>query len=305
MLGATLALLIALDTNVVRDVTVAPGETLRTTSTGSGQPVVFVTGIFGGAFGFRNVIGPLSEHGYRCIVIEPLGYGWSSHPSKADYSYAAQADRIGGVMDSLGVVGALVVAQSSGAAIAYRLTYRRPELVRGLVSIDGGPAESAGTPGLRRALRFGGFLTKLFVGAGTLRSKVRHDLIENSGDTSWVTDSVVREYTAGQAADVHGAIDALRKISKSNEPESLRARLHESLVPVRLLFGTAPHPSGIKPEEVELLRTELPDFAIDSVQGSGQYVHEEQPHAVITAVELMSAPPPFVLEPPLNAVAAP
>jgi pimeloyl-ACP methyl ester carboxylesterase len=305
MLGATLALLIALDTNVVRDVTVAPGETLRTTSTGSGHPVVFVTGIFGGAFGFRKVIGPLSERGYRCIVIEPLGYGWSSHPSTADYSYAAQADRIGGVMDSLGVGSALVVAQSSGAAIAYRLTYRRPDLVKGMVSIDGGPAESAGTPGLRHALRFGGFLTKLFVGSGTLRSKVRHDLIENSGDTSWVTDSVVYEYTAGQAADVHGAIDALRKISKSREPESLRARLHESLVPVRLLFGTAPHPSGIRPEEVELLRTELRDFRIDSVQGSGQYVHEEQPDAVIAAVEQMSAPPPVVLDPPVSAVAAP
>jgi len=305
MLGATLALLIALDTNVVRDVTVGPGEILRTTSTGSGQPVVFVTGIFGGAFGFRKVTGPLSERGYRCIVIEPLGYGSSSHPSKADYSFAAQADRIGGVLDSLGVVSALVVAQSSGAAIAYRLTYRRPDLVKGMVSIDGGPAESAGTPGLRHALRFGGFLTKLFVGSGTLRSKVRHDLIENSGDTSWVTDSVVHEYTAGQAADVHGTIDALRKISKSHEPESLRARLHESLVPVRLLLGTAPHPSAIKPEEVELLRTELPDFAIDSVHGSGQYVHEEQPDAVIALVERMSAPPPFVLEPPLNAVAAP
>jgi hypothetical protein len=164
------------------------------------------------------------------------------------------------------------VAQSSGAAIAYRLTYRRADLVKGLISIDGGPAESAGTPGLRHALRFGGFLTKLFVGSGTLRSKVRHDLIENSGDTSWVTDSVVYEYTAGQAADVHGAIDALRKISKSHEPESLRVRLHESSVPVH---------------------------------GSGQYVHEEQPDAVIAAVEQMSAPPPVVLDPPVNAVAAP
>src|SRR4030095_6914536 len=131
MLAATIALLIALDTKVGRDFSVAPGETPRTTSTGSGQPVVFVTGIFGGAFGFRKVIGPLNERGYRCIVIEPLGYGWSSHPSKADYSYAAQAYRIGAVMDSLGVVGALVVAQSSGAAIAYRLTQRLSRLVTG------------------------------------------------------------------------------------------------------------------------------------------------------------------------------
>lgn len=288
MLVAGFMLLVALDSNVVRDVEVAPGEILRTTSVGSGQPVVFIPGIFGSAFGFRKVTGPLSERGFRCIVIEPLGYGWSSHPSKADYSFAAQADRIGGVLDSLGANGALVVAQSSGAAIAYRLNYRRPDLVRGMLSIDGGPAETAATPGLKHALRFGGFLTKLFVGPGKLRSKVKHDLIENSGDTTWVTDSLVREYTAGQAADVDGAIDALRKVSKSKEPESLRTRLHETLVPVRLLLGTVPHPSAVKPEEVELLRTELPDFMIDSVQGTGQYIHEEQPDAVVGAVERLA-----------------
>ena len=288
MLLAGFMLLVALDSAVIRDVEVAPGEILRTTSIGSGRPVVFIPGIFGGAFGFRNVTGPLSERGYRCIVIEPLGYGWSSHPSKADYSFAAQADRIGGAMDSLGANGALLVASSSGAAIAYRLTYRRPDLFKGMLSIDGGPAETAATPGLRHALRFGGFLTKLFVGPGKLRSKVRHDLIENSGDTTWVTDSVVSEYTAGQAADVDGAIDALRKVSKSKEPESLSARLHEARVPVRLLLGTVAHSSEVKPEEVELLSSQLSDFAVDSVLGAGQYIQEEQPDAVIAAVERLA-----------------
>jgi len=288
MLVAAFALVLSLDTAVVRDVEVAPGELLRTTSIGSGQPIVFIPGIFGGAFGYRKITAAMSDLGYRCIVVEPLGYGSSAHPSDANYSFAAQADRIGQALDSLGASGALVVAQSGGAAMAYRLVYRRPDLVRGLLSIDGGPAESAGTPGLRHALRFGGFLTKLFVGPGTLRKKVRHDLIENSGDTSWVTDDAVTAYTAGQATDVDGSIDGLRRMSKSREPESLRERLHESAVPIRLLIGMAPHPSGIKPDEVELLRAQLSDFEVDSVAGSGQYIHEEQPEAVIAALDRLA-----------------
>ncbi|MEO8636663.1 MAG: alpha/beta hydrolase [Gemmatimonadales bacterium] len=285
MILALLALFTLQDSTVVRDVTVAPEETLRTTSMGSGAPVVFIPGVFGGAFSFRHVTSVLVEAGFRCIVIEPLAFGSSAHPDKADYSFAAQADRIGSVLDSLGVSEALVVAQAGGAAMAYRLVYRRPGLVIGLLSINGGPAETAATPGLKHALRFGGFLTKLFVGPGTIRKKVWHDLVENSGDTTWVTGPVVDEYTVGQSADVDGSIDALRRMSKSKEPESLRERLHEIHIPVRLLQGMVKHPSGIKPDEIALLEAQLPDFAIDSVAGAGRFIEEEQPHMVIAAIE--------------------
>lgn len=298
MFLAALSLVALLDTTAVREVQVAPLEILRTTSTGSGQPVVFLPGIFGGAFSFRHVIAELVPLGYRCIVVEPLAFGSSSHPPKADYSFAAQADRIGAALDSLGASDALIVAQSTSAAIAFRMAYRRPELVRGVLSIDGGPAETAATPGLKHALRFGGFLTKLFVGAGTIRKRVWHDLIENSGDTTWVTSAVVDEYTAGQAGDVHGTIDALRAMSKSREPESIRDRLHETRVPVRMLFGTSDHPTRIKPEDLEVLRSSLPDFAVDSVAGAGQYIGEEQPREVVTAIGRLAAAAPLIAAAP-------
>jgi pimeloyl-ACP methyl ester carboxylesterase len=271
------------DTTIVRDIQVAPAEILRTTTIGAGQPVVLIPGIFGGAFGFRHVTSRLAEMGYRCIVVEPLAFGSSSHPSKADYSFAAQADRIGQVMDSLGVSGALMIAQSNGAAMAFRLAYRRPELLRGILSIEGGAAETPATPGLKHALRFGGFLTKLFVGPGTIRSRVRHDLIENSGDTTWVTPDVLDQYTIGQASDVDGTIDALRQMSKAKEPESLRERLHEARIPIRMLVGSVEHPAGMKADAMTQMYESLVDFVVDSVPGSGQYVGEEQPEAVVAA----------------------
>jgi hypothetical protein len=54
-----------LDSAVVRDIEVAPGESLRTTSVGQGVPVVLIPGMFGAAFGYRAVMGPLVEQGYR------------------------------------------------------------------------------------------------------------------------------------------------------------------------------------------------------------------------------------------------
>ncbi len=269
---------------VIRDVSLGSGETIRTTTIGHGaQPVVFIAAIFGGAFGYRHLTGPLSELGFRCIVIEPLGFGFSSHPSKADYSFTAQTDRIGQVLDTLGVTHAILVAQSTAGSIALRLAYRRPELVRGVLSIDGGPAETPATPGLKRSLKYGGFLTKLFVTKGMLHGKVRSEMVANSGDTTWVTEFVVDEYTAGQAADVDGTIDGLRRMSKVNEPESLSARLHETHVPVRLLVGTAPHKSSVKDDEIALMTSQIPDFGVELVAGSGQYIHEEQPAVVLAA----------------------
>ena len=272
------------DSIVVRNIEVAPGEILRTTSLGTGQPLVLIPGIFGAAFGYRLIARPLVARGYRIIIVEPLGYGWSSSPKKADYSFTAQTQRVGWALDSLGVSGALIVAQSSGSSIAFRLAITRPELVRGVLSINGGPAESAATAGMRKAFKFGGFITKMAVDPGKLRHDVKREIIRNSGDTSWVTDAVVRGYTAGQTVDLHASIDAFQQMSKSTETESLADRLHECAVPVRLLIGMVPHPAGVTREQEQLLSAQLPNFRSDSVPGSGQYIHEEQPDAVVDAV---------------------
>jgi pimeloyl-ACP methyl ester carboxylesterase len=282
----TLARLAAppVDTAVVRDIQVAPGEILRTTTIGTGQPLVLIPGLFGAAYTYRMLTGPLAAEGYQTIVVEPLGYGWSSHPKDADYSYTAQTARVSSALDSLGIRRALFVAQSSGAAIAFRLAVRRPDLVRGLLSIDGGPAESAATAGMKKAFKFGGGLVKFALDESKLRHDVRREIVKNSGDTTWVTDAVIRGYTAGQTADMGGSIDAYQRMSKAKETDSLTDRLHECAMPVRLLVGTVSHPAEVTHDQREMLSDRLPNFRADSVAGSGQYIQEEQPHAVLDAV---------------------
>jgi pimeloyl-ACP methyl ester carboxylesterase len=272
------------DSAVVRDVEVAPGETLRTTSLGRGEPVVLIPGMFGAAFGYRAVVQPLVAQGYRCVVVEPLGYGWSSHPKKADYSFTAQTARLSEALDSLGITRAIVVAQSSGASIAFRLALARPTLVRGLLSIDGGPAESPSTPGMRKAFKFGGFVAKLAMDESTLRQDVRREIVRNSGDTTWITDAVIRQYTAGQTADLSGSIDAFHRMSKATTPEPLGELLHQFTGPVRLLVGGVAHPAQVPDAQRELLRARLPNFAMDTVPGAGQYINEERPRVVVDAI---------------------
>lgn len=277
------------DSSIVRNIQVAPGEILRTTTIGTGEPVVFIPGIFGAAFGYRMITGPLVARGYQCIIVEPLGYGWSSHPSNADYSFGAQTSRVARVLDSLHVSRALFVAQSSGSAIAFRLAIVKPSLVRGLLSIDGGPAESASTAGMRKAFKFGSFLAKMAMDEEKLRHDVRREIVRNSGDSTWVTDAVIRGYTAGQTADMRGSIDAFQKMSKAKEASSLADHLQDCVAPVRLLVGTVRHPSEVPADQREMLKDKLPNFETDSIPGSGQYIHEEQPGAVVDALARLDA----------------
>jgi pimeloyl-ACP methyl ester carboxylesterase len=281
-------LLVVADTGAVRDVTVAPGEVLRTTSEGSGRAVVLVPGLFGSAYSWRNVVARLTRDGYRTIVVEPLGTGASGHPANADYSLTAQADRIAAALDSLGVKGAVVAAQSVAASMVLRMAARHPALVKGVVSIDGGPIESAATPGLRHAMKFAPLL-KLFMGAGTIRKKLRAGMLRNSGDPSWITDEVIHGYT-DPAKDVAKTIDAFHGMARSKEPERLADHLRDIRAPVRLMVGGVPHESGVGDDEIAEMKAGLPDFAVDSVAGSGQYIQEENPDAVTRVIVGLAGP---------------
>jgi pimeloyl-ACP methyl ester carboxylesterase len=285
MLLLSLALLAApVDSIAVRDIQVARGETLRTTSMGAGRPVVLIPGLFGGAYSYRKITAPLVERGFRAIVVEPLGYGASSRPKRADYSLGAQTERVARTLEHMGVRQALLVAQANGSGIGFRLAVQRPDLVRGFVSIDGGPAESAATPELKRVFALGSLPVKLMMDPARARSELKDELTSSSGDRSWVTDEVVRQYSAAQIRDLDGSIDALSGMAKAKEKDPLAPRLSGCTVPVLLLVGTAPHRAMVTPAERELLQQRLKRVEIEDVPGAGRYIQEEKPQLVLDAV---------------------
>lgn len=281
-----LALLVVADTAVTVPVAVAPAETLSVSIEGTGQPVVFLPGLFGAAFGFRHVTPPLVADGYRTLIVEPLGIGKSARPRDADYSLAAQAHRVAAALDSLAVTGAILVSHSVGSGIAFRVALLRPDLVTGIVSIEGGPTERATTPGFRFLMRFSGVIRR-FGGARLLRRQVYATMRESSADTRWITEEVVDGYTADAARDLGATLRAYRGIAQSEEPWPLAPRLAQLRCPVLLLMGGADHPHRVPRDEIRLLQDSLPAFAIQTVPDVGHFIFEEGPDAVVTAVRIM------------------
>jgi len=265
-------------------VVVAPAETMHVEAwVGTGRPVAVVPGLFGASFAFRKVIPLLAAQGFRPIVIEPLGTGFSSRPPKADYSLAAQSHRLAAVLDSLHSGPVLVLAHSLGAAIAFRLAVDRPDLVSGIVSLEGGPTEEATTPMFRSGMRYLPWV-KLLGGISLVRRKIRGMLLDSSGDRSWVTDGVVMSYTLGEARDLDATLKTFLAMSHAHEPAKLAPRLGAIACPVTLVVGTAHHDGDVPPQEVALMHKAILSFAVDSQLGAGHYLQEERPAAVVTAV---------------------
>lgn len=276
--------------SVVRLVVTAPAETLNVTVTGpaTGPTLVIIPGLISPAYAYRNLLGPLNQAGIRTAVVEPLGVGASARPGgQADYSIHAQAARVGAALDSVGIADAVVMGHAVGATIALRLAVERPALVRRLVLLEVGSLESAAVPGVKQALRFS-FLVRLFAGRGRIRKELRKGLIGTSVDSSWVTDSLVEQYTAGAAGSMGAVLRALKRMDQSVEPDSLVHRLPEVRVPVRLVVGGGPRLGGSRSAgkgRLRVLSTGLAQFTVDTIPGAGLHLQEEQPAAVVAALQ--------------------
>lgn len=273
------------DTMTFGRIEVAPAESVAFGSIGSGPPVIIVPGMLGSAFSFRAIIGPVAAKGYRVIVIDPLGTGLSNSPEKADYSLSAQAVRIGAAVRAIDIDRAVFLCHSVSSAICLRLAYESPDLVAGIVSINGGAAERQATPGLRFALKLASVI-RFIAGDGWARGKVKDGLRNSSADPAWVTDEIVKAYT-GYFGGMGNALSTLKRMANSEEPEPLAPLLPGIVSPVLLLLGGGTK-DGLPPADEMVRLATLPRFEVDTVAAAGQYVQEEQPDAVISSVVEMA-----------------
>lgn len=125
-----------------------------------GPAVVFLHGSGPGASGYSNFKGnfrALAEHGYRCLVPDALGYGYSSKPEDAQYTLGFLTRATVRFLDAAGVDRCVLVGNSLGGAMAIRLALDHPERVAGLVLMAPGGLEEREVymemRGIRRMLR--------------------------------------------------------------------------------------------------------------------------------------------------------
>lgn len=112
------------------------GYRIHTLDQGSGEVVVFLHGSGNGACGhsnFKNNIPALVDAGYRCIVPDLIGYGYSDKPDDVDYPLDFFVECVQQTLAALGVERYTLVGNSLGGAIALGLALAHPASVQRLV----------------------------------------------------------------------------------------------------------------------------------------------------------------------------
>jgi len=213
-------------------VEVGGGITMHCHEAGSGDrgTVLFVHGSGPGASGWSNFKGNypfLAEHGYRTIVPDTMGYGYSTKPEDGSYSLDDVAAQYKRLLDARGVDRVTVVGNSQGGAIAITMAIRYPDVVDKLVLMAPGGLENRETymamEGIKTMIRV---LYKEGISKETMRKVFRLQL----HDESKITDEVIEErYQVAMTQHK----DNLARIQVVNQED----RLSEIQCPVLCFWG--------------------------------------------------------------------
>ena len=174
---------------------VGAGITMHYHEAGSGErgAVLFIHGSGPGASGWSNFKGNypvLAEQGYRTIVPDTMGYGYSTKPEDGAFSLSDVAAQYKSLLDAVGVDRVTVVGNSQGGAIAIAMALDYPELVEKLVLMAPGGLEQRETymemEGIKAMIRV---LYKEGISKETMRKVFTLQL----HDESKITDEVIEE----------------------------------------------------------------------------------------------------------------
>ena len=177
---------------------------------------------------------PLLTRSHHVIRIDMLGHGMSAKPAGGGYGIPQQGQRVGVVLDRLGVKSGIVVGHSTGGSVATALAEQRHEQVMALALIDSCPSLDADiSPGLLSRLLLapviGHVMWRLLIGPLSRKAlatgfrrgyEIPQQLMDDVRGTSY------HAFTATTQA----AIDYL-------EQRSLPDRLAVLGVPLLVMFG--------------------------------------------------------------------
>lgn len=161
---------------------------------GTGKPVLFLHGSGPGASGwsnFRRNFPYLAERGYRVLVPDTLGYGYSSKPEDRDYDLGFLTGATRRFLDAVGVERCAVIGNSHGGAMSLQLALDAPERVEKLVLMAPGGLE------VREAyLQMEGIRTMMevfFAPGGVTREGMRKVFGLQLYDPAQITDEIIEE----------------------------------------------------------------------------------------------------------------
>jgi pimeloyl-ACP methyl ester carboxylesterase len=244
---------------------------------GSGQPLLLITGVGYGAWFWRKVAPELANR-FRVITFDNRGAGVSDKPD-GPYTVPMMAADTAGLLDALQIKGACVMGHSLGGFIAQELAVTRPDLVNKLILASthhGGMNVIPITPEALKVLtdRSGdpAELVKrgISLAAAPGFAEAHPDAAKELLDYRLTNPVPPAQYTAQVMAGAGMAALTNKQVAE---------RLAAIRVPVLILFGE--HDRVVPPGNAELMASKLANATIKILPGAGHIFPIEDPEATV------------------------
>ncbi len=247
------------------------------TRSGSGHPLLLITGVGYGGWFWHKVAADLSQR-YQVIVPDPRGTGQTSKPA-GPYSVEMLATDMAELLDQLKTRGAYIVGHSLGAYVAQQLVLSRPELVSKLVLAAGnfgGPHVVPITPEAYDVLtnREGDPLELIQRG---IEVATAPGFVESHPEI--VQELIDYRLSGAVPAEAYQAQVAA---GAAMIGDSFEERLAEIAVPTLILFGE--HDRVVPPGNAELLAARIPGAQVTILPDAGHIFPIEAPDATVKAL---------------------
>ena len=154
---------------------------------------MFVHGSGPGASGYSNFklnVAAFTEAGYRVLVPDLPGFGYSSKPTDRDYTTRFFSESLTGLLKALGIPRYTLIGNSLGGAVSIRAALDHPKALEKLVLMAPGGLEELSTYMAMPAMAK---MIEQFVDGALDRQGLRKVLTTLVYDPSHVTDQLVDE----------------------------------------------------------------------------------------------------------------
>lgn len=112
---------------------------------GRGKTLVYLPGLSLPVVGtFLSVVAHPDMAGYRSLLVDYLGSGFSEHSQQFDFALGSHAQCVAAILDHEGLQGCTVVGHSMGGTVGIMLAILRPDLVSNLIVAEANLAPGGG-----------------------------------------------------------------------------------------------------------------------------------------------------------------
>ena len=250
---------------------------VRVLGPADGPVVVLVHGGVIGGFAFENWQRPLVQAGYRVVIPDLLGYGFSDRPD-VDYTRDFYVDQIAQLLDGLDIrVPVDMVGASMGGAVVTAFAASHPERLRSVVLVA--PAGGGRVPVVNGALLWPVVGDTIFHFFGNRNMR---NMMSQAYAGSPDGERLNRWMLAQTRYDgfSRGILNTLRHYDVAWQPDDYRA-LGVSGLPVLAVWGTEDKVNPIS--QAAALAEAVPRMQLAKLEGKGHAIAFGEAQTVLAA----------------------